>query len=198
MTKWPLNSISTLCILLYRHQQSNDGISIYERINTLQVEGKNAISAVIYSRKDPPRRGSEKWREKREKGLRNCVTQKSCYHKNICSLDRPEEKAWIIYFVLSTNLLLTTISYIAFPLNPPIKTIKTTKTRKVDLNNPHLQINCIRLELQPIHILIGLGLLHCLLQDSLFFYKKNDIYYLILSKIIWDIYIMYSKTMVIL
>ena len=156
MTKWPLNSISTLCILLYRHQQSNDGISIYERINTLQVEGKNAISAVIYSRKDPPRRGSEKRREKREKGLRNCVTQKSCYHKNICSLDKPEEKAWIIYFVLSTNLLLTTVSYIAFPLNPPIKTIKITKTWKVDLNNPHLQINCIGLNFSPYIFLLGL------------------------------------------
>ena len=136
------------------------------------MEGKNAIPAIIYSMKDPPRRGSKKWTKKREKGLRNCVTQKSCYHKNICSLDRPEEKTWIIYLVLPTNLCLTTVSYIAFPLNPPIKTIKTTKTRKVDLNNPHLQINCIKLELQPIHILIGLGLLHCLLQDSLFFFKK--------------------------
>ena len=38
---------------------------------TLQMEGNDATPTTIYSRKDPPRRGLEKFKRKGKKGIRN-------------------------------------------------------------------------------------------------------------------------------
>ena len=43
---------------------------------TLQVEGKDTISVIIYSRKNPPKGGPKKQRTQKQRGIRNCITKR--------------------------------------------------------------------------------------------------------------------------
>ena len=43
---------------------------------TLQVKGKDTISVIIYSRKNPPKGGPKKQRTQKQRGIRNCITKR--------------------------------------------------------------------------------------------------------------------------